>query len=47
MKLIGSMSTATRRLRLERTNGMWVINGETWEDNWEMRFRRRPEAAPA
>src|SRR3712207_1700803 len=32
MDLTPAMSTATRRMELERTNGMWVINGETWED---------------
>jgi FtsP/CotA-like multicopper oxidase with cupredoxin domain len=32
MSLTPAMSTATRRLRLERSNSMWVINGETWDD---------------
>src|SRR3712207_4677769 len=32
MDLTPAMATATRRMELERTNGMWVINGETWED---------------
>ena len=25
-------ATRTRQLRVERTNGMWTINGRTWED---------------
>ncbi len=32
MALTPSQASATRRLRVERTNGMWVINGETWDD---------------
>jgi spore coat protein A len=32
MTLTPSQSTATRKLELERTNGMWVINDETWDD---------------
>ncbi|SDN39577.1 multicopper oxidase domain-containing protein [Geodermatophilus sp. DSM 45219] len=32
MALDPAASVATRRMRLERTNGLWVINGETWDD---------------
>jgi FtsP/CotA-like multicopper oxidase with cupredoxin domain len=32
MLLKATESKATRKLRLERSNGMWVINGETWDD---------------
>src|SRR3712207_4848457 len=32
MALTTAMSKATRRMRLERTNSIWTINGETWED---------------
>src|SRR3712207_6479394 len=32
MHLQPGQSAATRRMELERTNGMWVINGETWDD---------------
>lgn len=32
MALDPAASVATRRLRLERSNGLWVINGETWDD---------------
>src|SRR3712207_2479459 len=32
MKLAAGESVATRRMRLERTNGLWVINDQTWDD---------------
>src|SRR3712207_8533910 len=34
MLLTAGMSTATRRMRLERTGepGEWTINGKTWKD---------------
>jgi spore coat protein A len=32
MLLKPAQSKATRRLRLERSNGLWTINGETWDD---------------
>jgi hypothetical protein len=32
MTLNPAESKATRRMRLERSNGLWVINGETWDD---------------
>jgi FtsP/CotA-like multicopper oxidase with cupredoxin domain len=32
MRLAPTQSKATRRLRLERTNGLWTVNGETWDD---------------
>jgi FtsP/CotA-like multicopper oxidase with cupredoxin domain len=32
MLLTPAMSTATRRMRLDRTNGLWTINGTTWKD---------------
>jgi FtsP/CotA-like multicopper oxidase with cupredoxin domain len=42
MALTPAMSTATRRLRMERSNSIWVINGETWDDvvkaNYEHTF---------
>ena len=32
MLLAPAMSKATRYMRLERTNSIWTINGETWKD---------------
>jgi spore coat protein A len=32
MRLTSGQSVATRRMRLERTNGLWVINDQTWDD---------------
>ncbi|MGY1639298.1 multicopper oxidase domain-containing protein [Geodermatophilus sp. SYSU D00742] len=32
MKLTAGESVATRRMELERTNGLWVINDQTWDD---------------
>jgi FtsP/CotA-like multicopper oxidase with cupredoxin domain len=32
MLLKAAQSQATRKLRLERTNGLWAINGKTWDD---------------
>jgi spore coat protein A len=32
MTLDPAAAVATRRMELERTNGLWVINGETWDD---------------
>jgi spore coat protein A, manganese oxidase len=32
MKLREADATRTRRLALARTNGIWTINGQTWED---------------
>ncbi|MCW2581229.1 MAG: Bilirubin oxidase, partial [Klenkia sp.] len=32
MTLTPAMAKATKRMRLERSNGLWTINGETWED---------------
>jgi spore coat protein A, manganese oxidase len=44
MALTAGMSTATRRMRLERSNSTWVINGETWDDvvktNYEHTFAK-------
>jgi hypothetical protein len=38
MALDPAASVATRRMRLERTNGLWVINGETWDDVVRTRY---------
>jgi FtsP/CotA-like multicopper oxidase with cupredoxin domain len=32
MALTPAMSKTTRRMRLERTNGLWTINGQTWKN---------------
>jgi spore coat protein A len=40
MALTAAMSKATRKLRLERSNGLWVINGETWDDVVEAEYAR-------
>jgi FtsP/CotA-like multicopper oxidase with cupredoxin domain len=32
MTLTPAMSTATRKMRLQRTGQIWTINGETWDD---------------
>ncbi|MET0765124.1 MAG: multicopper oxidase domain-containing protein, partial [Blastococcus sp.] len=44
MALTTGMATATRRMRLERSNSTWVINGETWDDvvraNYEHTFAK-------
>ncbi|SDY71391.1 Multicopper oxidase with three cupredoxin domains (includes cell division protein FtsP and spore coat protein CotA) [Geodermatophilus africanus] len=32
MTLDPAAAVATRRMELERSNGLWVINGETWDD---------------
>jgi FtsP/CotA-like multicopper oxidase with cupredoxin domain len=32
MLLTPAMSTATRRMKLERSNGLWTVNGRTWKD---------------
>jgi FtsP/CotA-like multicopper oxidase with cupredoxin domain len=40
MLLMEKQSKVTRKLRLERTNGMWVINGETWDDVVNAEFAR-------
>ena len=32
MGLTAADATRTRQLRVQRTNGMWTINGRTWED---------------
>jgi spore coat protein A, manganese oxidase len=38
MTLDPATSKATRRLRLERSNGLWVVNGETWDDVVKTRY---------
>jgi hypothetical protein len=38
MTLDPAGSKATRRMRLERSNGLWVINGETWDDVVKSRY---------
>jgi FtsP/CotA-like multicopper oxidase with cupredoxin domain len=40
MALTAAMSKATRKLNLERTNGLWVINGETWDDVVDAEYAR-------
>ncbi len=39
-KLTPSMAKARRSLRVERKNGIWTINGETWEDVEATNFQR-------
>jgi len=39
-KLKPEMAKAKRRLRVERKNGLWTVNGETWEDVEETNFTR-------
>src|SRR3712207_6543700 len=38
MSLDPAAAVATRHLRLERSNGLWVINGETWDDVVKTRY---------
>jgi spore coat protein A len=40
MALQAGAATATRRLRVERTNGMWVINDQTWDDVVRSNYER-------
>jgi spore coat protein A len=40
MTLTPAMSTTTRRMRLQRTDQIWTINGETWDDVAESDFAR-------
>jgi hypothetical protein len=40
MLLDPRQSTATRRLRVERSNGEWVINGDTWADVVDSGYER-------
>jgi FtsP/CotA-like multicopper oxidase with cupredoxin domain len=40
MDLKPEMSKARRKLRVERGNGLWQINGETWEDVQRSNYQR-------
>jgi spore coat protein A len=40
MKLKPEMATARRRLRVQRKNGIWTVNGDTWEDVERSGFQR-------
>ncbi|GAB1642154.1 multicopper oxidase family protein [Krasilnikovia sp. MM14-A1259] len=39
-KLTPDMAKARRSLRLQRKNGIWTVNGETWEDIEKTNFQR-------
>jgi spore coat protein A, manganese oxidase len=40
MSLTPDMAVATRRVRLIRKKGLWTINGETWADVVDSRYRK-------
>jgi spore coat protein A len=40
MKLKPEMAKARRRVRVQRKNGIWTINGETWHDVEKSDFQR-------
>ncbi|MGH3354904.1 MAG: multicopper oxidase family protein, partial [Nocardioidaceae bacterium] len=40
MNLTESQATRTRNLRVERHNGHWTINGQTWDDVINSRFQQ-------
>jgi spore coat protein A len=39
-KLTPDMATARRRLRVQRKNSVWTVNGETWADVEDSEFKR-------
>lgn len=40
MNLKPEMATARRRLRVQRKNGIWTVNGDTWEDVERTNFQQ-------